>query len=170
MSDLSLAASASPSSAKKSINIGRIKHDGSTRRFYDAVSVAYKLPEPGAEQSSGWVVTLADRPIETPAERPFVLPTQRLAQAVALEWEAQLSAIRYSTMPITNLAIVAIDRVRPDPAEFIDKFNPVIALDNALSAPSTPRPAQRPLLPPCPPLTAALPLRCVGCAWRSPLR
>ena len=62
---------------------------------------------------------------------PLVLPTRRLALAIALEWQSQRDRIVYSTMPLLNLAIVAIDRVRPDKAAFLDKFTPSIVIDSS---------------------------------------
>ena len=50
------------------------------------------------------------------------MPSQRLALAVALEWDSQLSFIRHTSMPLTTLVLSAIDRCRPDPAAFIANF------------------------------------------------
>ena len=110
-----------------------VKHDNTTRRFYDKVDVAYRPAAAADPTPSGWVLTLAGRHVHTPAGHPLVVPTQRLALAIAVEWESQLAVIKYTTMPLTGLALTAIDRVRPDPAAFTAKFyDPDVLVDNAL--------------------------------------
>lgn len=50
----------------------------------------------------------------TPAGRPYVLPTQGLALAIAQEWRAQGEKVIPSTMPLTQLAATAFDVVSKD--------------------------------------------------------
>jgi chaperone required for assembly of F1-ATPase len=69
------------------------------KRFYRQVSV-------GGDFS----VLLDGKPIKTPAKSRLVLPTQRLAEAVAEEWRSQGTSIVPATMPLTKLANTAIDR------------------------------------------------------------
>jgi chaperone required for assembly of F1-ATPase len=64
-----------------------------------------------AEAEGGFRLTLDGRPANTPARNPLVLPTQPLAEAVAAEWGAQVTAIDPATMPLTRLANTAIDGV-----------------------------------------------------------
>ena len=61
----------------------------------------------------GFRLTLDGRPANTPARNPLVLPTRDLAQAVADEWGAQVTAIDPATMPLTRLTNTAIDGVAP---------------------------------------------------------
>jgi chaperone required for assembly of F1-ATPase len=75
------------------------------RRFYRAASIA-RAPE-------GFTVTLDDRPIRTPAGTAMVLPTEGLARAIADEWQAQEETILPHTMPLTQLAATAVDRIVP---------------------------------------------------------
>ncbi len=82
------------------------------RRFYEAVSV-----EAGA---GGWQVRLDGRPVRTPARGLLTVPGQRLAEAMAAEWAAQDGAIKPDTMPLTQLASTAIDRVAPHRERIID--------------------------------------------------
>ena len=65
----------------------------------------------------GWGVALDGRPLRTPAKRELRLPTERLAAAIATEWDAQDPDIRPETMPLTRLAATAIDRTAERRAE-----------------------------------------------------
>lgn len=73
------------------------------KRFYKTVATQV--------QADGWSVTLDGRPVRTPAGGALALPTETLAAAVAAEWQAQEAEIRPRTMPITQLAATALDRV-----------------------------------------------------------
>jgi chaperone required for assembly of F1-ATPase len=80
------------------------------RRFYKDVTA---VPAGG-----GWEIRLDDRPVKTPARAALVLPTGRLAEAVAEEWRGQGDTIQPRSMPLTGLANAAIDRIAPDPPAF----------------------------------------------------
>lgn len=73
------------------------------RRFWTATTVQ--------RAGNGFEVSLDDRPLRTPGKLPLILPTQRLAQAVALEWDAQADVIAPHTMPLTRAANSAVERV-----------------------------------------------------------
>jgi chaperone required for assembly of F1-ATPase len=62
---------------------------------------------------NGWIVTLDDRTVRTPARAVLALPTQALAEAIAMEWDAQEGVIRPATMPLTRAANSAVDKVVP---------------------------------------------------------
>ena len=62
---------------------------------------------------SGWEVILDDRPLRTPGKRPLVLPTRALAEALAVEWDAQGDVIDPNAMPLTRAANSAIEKVAP---------------------------------------------------------
>ncbi len=79
---------------------------GSRNRFYKEVTVGEAAANTGA-----FKVLLDGRTIRTPAKRELVLPSQRLAEAVAEEWRSQEAVIDPSTMPLTRLANSAIDGV-----------------------------------------------------------
>ncbi|HUR43760.1 MAG TPA: ATP12 family protein [Aestuariivirga sp.] len=70
------------------------------RRFYKTVEVT---PERG--------IALDGKPVRTPRKALLVLPTRRLAEAVATEWKAQGDKINPASMLMTKLANTAIDRV-----------------------------------------------------------
>ena len=95
------------------------------------MDVFHRLGSVDAPDESGWAISLAGREVHTPKGFPLVLPTRRLALAIALEWQSQRDRIVYSTMPLLNIAIVAIDRVRPDKPTFLDKFTPSVVIDSS---------------------------------------
>lgn len=75
------------------------------KRFYKQAK-AEQMP-------GGWTVELDGRSIKTPVRAALKVPTERLAKALAAEWNAQEAEIDLLTMHLTRLANVAIDRT-PD--------------------------------------------------------
>ena len=73
------------------------------RRFYKSATAA---PAEG-----GWGILLDNKPLRSPAKRPFVLPTEALAAAIAEEWQAQGEKIDPRSMPLMQFAATAIDRL-----------------------------------------------------------
>ena len=65
----------------------------------------------------GFTVQLDAKLLLTPLQRPLILPTQALAEAVAVEWQAQEGKVDPMTMPVTCTANSAIDKVAPQFAE-----------------------------------------------------
>jgi chaperone required for assembly of F1-ATPase len=78
----------------------------------------YKSVEPRAVDG-GWGVVLDARPLRTPAKRELRLPSEKLAAAIAEEWDAQDPDIRPETMPLTRLAATAIDRTAEKRTEIV---------------------------------------------------
>lgn len=76
------------------------------KRFWKQASIA---PAEG-----GHAVQLDGKGVKTPAGRKLVLPTRALAEVVAAEWDAQETEVRPHTMPMTQLASTALDRVGPE--------------------------------------------------------
>jgi chaperone required for assembly of F1-ATPase len=74
-------------------------------------------------------VMLDGRAVRTPKKAPLVLPTPSLAAAIADEWDAQADEIHPHTMPMTQLASTAIDRVRPRCDEIVDSIAAYAATD-----------------------------------------
>ena len=72
------------------------------RRFYNTVTIG--------ELGAGFGVFLDGRKLVTPAKSPLIVPTLKMAQLIAAEWEDQTETIKPNTMPITRLINVAIDR------------------------------------------------------------
>lgn len=82
------------------------------KRFYRAASV---LP-----QERGYEIALDGRPIRTPGRRPFLMPGEALAAAIAAEWQGQGETLDRTAMPLLHLAYRAIDIVGPARARIVD--------------------------------------------------
>lgn len=82
------------------------------KRFYKAVSVA---PADG-----GFAVQLDGRRVQTPARNPLILPTEKLAEAIAQEWQAQGEVVVATTMPLLRLANTVVDGVATNRDPVID--------------------------------------------------
>lgn len=80
------------------------------KRFY---KTAMTQPTVG-----GFAIQLDGKPIMTPKRNPLVVPTAKLAVAVAGEWNAQGEDIDPASMRLTGLSNAAIDIVRPDRENF----------------------------------------------------
>ena len=79
------------------------------KRFYSAVTVA---PSDG-----GFAILLDGKPVRTPRKLPLAVPTRALAEAIAGEWSAQKDRVDPASMPLSKLAITAIDGVASHLAE-----------------------------------------------------
>jgi chaperone required for assembly of F1-ATPase len=82
------------------------------KRFYKEVTVA---PVEG-----GFAVLLDGRPVKTPAGNALILPTEKLAAAIAAEWRGQGDQIIATAMPLLRLANTVIDGVASRRAEVTD--------------------------------------------------
>jgi len=71
---------------------------------------------------SGFAVQLDGRGIKTPAGRKLEVPSEKLALAIAAEWDAQVDEIKPHTMPLTQLASTALDRVGPERAAITEQL------------------------------------------------
>jgi chaperone required for assembly of F1-ATPase len=67
---------------------------------------------------SGFAIALDGRRVKTPAKTDLVLPTEKLANAVAEEWNSVGETIDPREMPLTGLANAAIDRIAPAKKDF----------------------------------------------------
>lgn len=76
------------------------------KRFYKEVSVA--------PSESGFAVLLDGRSVKTPARNTLVLPTQKLATAIAAEWRAQGDEVIATSMPLLCLSNTVMDGVIPN--------------------------------------------------------
>ncbi|HET9810681.1 MAG TPA: ATP12 family protein [Sphingomicrobium sp.] len=70
------------------------------------------------EEQGGWAIALDGKPLRTPAREPFIVPTAKLAQAIADEWNSAGETFDPRAMPLTGIANAAIDRVAPDTEAF----------------------------------------------------
>lgn len=71
-----------------------------------------------AATDGGFAIALDGRRVKTPAKAKLILPTAKLAEAVADEWNGVGDTIDPREMPITGLANAAIDRIAPDKEQF----------------------------------------------------
>ena len=73
-------------------------------------------------RDDGHGVALDGRPIRTPGNRPLVVPSAALAEAIAAEWREQPADkdIRPLEMKLMRLAATGLDRVPPQRAKVID--------------------------------------------------
>ena len=81
------------------------------KRFWKAAAVV--------ERDGGFGVELDGRAVNTPNKTPLILPTRTMAEAIAVEWDAQVDKIDPLTMPVTRGANSAIDKVAPQLAEVV---------------------------------------------------
>lgn len=91
------------------------------KRFYKSAGVS--------EGADDFAVVLDGRPVRTPAASPLRLPTSALAEAVAAEWQEQGEHVEPASMPLTQLASTAIDRVPPHRAAVIEELLQFAATD-----------------------------------------
>jgi chaperone required for assembly of F1-ATPase len=86
------------------------------KRFWDQASVA---PAEG-----GCAILLDGRPIHLPGGPVLVVPSARLADAIAQEWQAaggvKGGEMSFADTPLTRLAGTARERIAPDPGPVID--------------------------------------------------
>jgi chaperone required for assembly of F1-ATPase len=94
----------------------------SPRRFYDAATVA-------PLEGGGHGVFLDGRPVRSPSRGPLTLPTATLAEAVAEEWAAQGDHVDPHSMPLTQLANTALERVAPGRAALLDEIMTYVDAD-----------------------------------------
>ena len=73
------------------------------QRFYEHATVG--------RRDGGFAVLLDGREIRTPARKPLAVPSERLAEAIAAEWQAQGARIDPAAMPLTRIVNTAIDGV-----------------------------------------------------------
>lgn len=81
------------------------------KRFYKEAAVA--------TTDDAFEVRLDGRPVRTPGRNVLTLPTQKLAEASAAEWNGQGDELDMGAMPMTALAYAAVDRIGADPANFV---------------------------------------------------
>lgn len=86
------------------------------KRFWDNATA-----EPVAD---GWEIRLDGRPMRLPSATPLRLTRERLAHAIAAEWQAAGGAkggeMSFSDTPLTRLAGTAQERIAPDPHPTVD--------------------------------------------------
>jgi chaperone required for assembly of F1-ATPase len=90
---------------------GREPKRPAMKRFYKTVSVAAAETSADAGEQEHRIL-LDGRPMRTPAKRVLAVPSRALAEAVAIEWDAQREQIDPTAMPLTRLVNSTLDGVR----------------------------------------------------------
>lgn len=70
----------------------------------------------------GFAIELDGRPVRTPRKALLAVPSERLANAIAGEWQAQGEEIRPTEMPMLRLANTAIDVVGANREEVVSNL------------------------------------------------
>ena len=73
------------------------------KRFYQKAEAV--------ERPGGHGIALDGKAVKTPGRRDLLVPNRALAVAIAREWASQQAEIWPATMPLTRLAVTAVDRV-----------------------------------------------------------
>jgi chaperone required for assembly of F1-ATPase len=81
------------------------------KRFYKQAKV---VPAAGE-----FAIELDGKPLRTPEKRALIVPTMKLAAAIAGEWQGQGVTVKPLSLPLTRLVSTALDRVKPRRAEVI---------------------------------------------------
>ncbi len=72
------------------------------------------------EQDDGFAIALDGKPVRTPGKKTLVVPSQTLADAIAVEWNAQDDEVEPYEMRLTQLANSTVDGVAARRAEVTD--------------------------------------------------
>ncbi|MBO1073399.1 chaperone, ATP12 [Roseomonas marmotae] len=87
------------------------------KRFWDTATAA-------PHEEGGFTLLLDGRPMRLPAGGQLRLATERLADALAAEWQeaggAKGGEMTMEMVPLTRVVSTAIDRVAPDPGPSVD--------------------------------------------------
>ena len=94
------------------------------RRFYKQADIAA-----ANDGSDRFTVTLDGRTLKTPERTPVLLPTEAAAVAIAAEWESQNTHVMPHLMPLTRLAMTALDVVPKTRESIIDGVMPYLETD-----------------------------------------
>jgi chaperone required for assembly of F1-ATPase len=102
-----------------------------TKRFYREVTVA--------RDGDTHRVLLDGRPVKTPMQKVLAASTEKLAQGLAEEWDAQKTEIDPSVMPLTRLTATSLDRVGPERAAIVAMLLPYVESDLLCYRATSPR-------------------------------
>lgn len=74
------------------------------KRFYKFVT--------SKKTNDGYVIQLDGKTVNTPLGQELIAPTKSLADAIILEWAGQEEKVKPETMPLTQILITALDKIR----------------------------------------------------------
>ncbi|MGC2857057.1 ATP12 family chaperone protein [Novispirillum sp. DQ9] len=80
------------------------------RRFWKQATV---IDDPAVLGGEGFGIALDGRPVRVPSRRPLLVRRRALAEAIAAEWNGQGETFDPASMPLTQFANTAQDRVGP---------------------------------------------------------
>ena len=92
-------------------------------------NIPHKLTISVKQLQEGWGVTANEKPVKTPMQKALLLPSEKLARAVAKEWEGSNVKITKHSMPLTSIACIALDLVSETRAGVIDDILPYADTD-----------------------------------------
>lgn len=75
-----------------------------------------------AEAQGGWQILLDARAVKTQAGSAQIVPNKALAEALASEWAAQGETVDPQSLPLRDLADLAIDVIAPDRSGAVAKL------------------------------------------------
>jgi len=93
------------------------------KRFYERAHIAE------AGEGGDVHILLDGKPVKTPARRALAAPVRPLAEAIAMEWDAQKDVVDPARMPLTRLANVVIDAVIDAPAPIAGEIAKYLGTD-----------------------------------------
>jgi len=85
------------------------------KKFYQSANV-----EP---LDGEYTIVLDGRPVRTPMKTKLSVPSERLAAAIALEWDTQKNVIDLNSMPMTGFASATLDRIQPRRADVVAEIS-----------------------------------------------
>jgi chaperone required for assembly of F1-ATPase len=74
------------------------------KRFYTTAS--------HKKTDSDFIIQLDGKPVKTPLGQELAAPTKVMADVIVSEWAAQEERVKPDTMPLTQLLITALDKIR----------------------------------------------------------
>lgn len=101
------------------------------KRFYKQVKIAC--------EEGDFTILLDERPVKTPAKRPFLVPTEVFAEFIAQEFESQKHVVDPTKMPMTRLVNTVIDGIADDMQAVFEDLLRFVACDMIFYRAQTPK-------------------------------
>eukprot|EP00808_Paulinella_micropora_P023456 g7767.t1 len=118
-----------------------VSRNGRAPRLYFNVDLELTTDSFGQK---GYLLVIDGKAVLTSGLRlPFMIPSLRLAQAICIEFAGQGRSIDFHSMPLTSLAMFALDRTPNDRPRLLEELTENIELDNVLQRTERQTKAQR---------------------------
>ncbi len=88
------------------------------KRFYKDVSIR--------QDDSKYLILLDNMAVKTPQHNMMFVPTNKLAEAIATEWQAQKETLDIDSMPLTSLLYTYYDKIIPQKEQIVDALVPYL--------------------------------------------